>query len=66
MRCIRRKNYELSKYKEDKDAKAAEIEAKRKKASAQDGLTEEEIAFIKADKNMDGKLTAHEVPVPKI
>jgi len=60
MRCIRRKNYELSKYKEDKDGKAAEIEAKRKKALAQDGLTEEEIAFIKADRNMDGKLSVVE------
>jgi len=60
MRCIRRKNYELSKFKEDKDGKAAEIEAKRKKLLAQDGLTEEEIALIKADKNLDGKLSVSE------
>ena len=58
--CVRKKNYELADYEDQQNQKRLEIEKRREKALATEGLTQEEIDFIKADRNMDGKLSVSE------
>ena len=63
---IRRKNFELSKFENEQERKALEIEKRREKALQTEGLTQEEIDFINADLNMDGKLSVSEAATAQI